>query len=237
MDTKSIKSWSEQDRPREKLLEKGAANLSDAELIAILLSSGNRKMSAVGLAKHILYKYDNELSRIARAGVGELTKFQGVGKAKAISIVAAMELGRRRQPLRQKAYKIRNARDCMQLMEPKIRELPHEEFWVIYVDRGNQVIESKRLSTGGTVGTIVDIKLIMKHAIDILAQGIVLSHNHPSGNHTPSKGDIDHTYKLRDAAKLFDIKLLDHVIISDQGYYSFVDNGLLDEQKGERYIR
>jgi DNA repair protein RadC len=227
MQKKSIKSWAEQDRPREKLLERGPGALTDAELIAILLSSGNRNMSAVDLAKLMLNKYNNELSRFARADVGELSRFQGVGKAKAVSIVAAMELGRRRKELRQKAYKISGSRDCMELMEPIISELAHEEFWVIYLNQANQVIEKKRLSTGGTIGTVVDIKLIMKHAIDILAQGIVLSHNHPSGNITPSKNDIKITYKLRDAAKMFEIRLLDHVIISNNEFYSFVDNGLL----------
>ncbi|MDA3819322.1 MAG: DNA repair protein RadC [Candidatus Delongbacteria bacterium] len=233
MKEKSIKYWAEQDRPREKLLEKGPVALTDAELMAILISSGNRNMSAVDLARHILKYYNNELTRIAKAGVVELTKFQGIGQAKAISIVAAMELGRRRKTRKQKATKIHSPRDCMILMEPEISELPHEEFWVIYLDRGNKVIDKKRISTGGTVGTVVDVKMIMKHAVELLAQGIVLSHNHPSGNNTPSKRDIDITYKLRDAAKLFDIKLLDHVIISHLGYFSFVDDGLLIEQIGE----
>ncbi|MEA3447117.1 MAG: DNA repair protein RadC [Bacteroidota bacterium] len=235
MEQKSIKYWAEQDRPREKLLEKGPGALTDAELMAILISSGNRNMSAVDLAKHILKYYKGELTRIAKAGVGELTKFQGIGQAKAISIVAAMELGRRRKGLKTKAYKISSPYDAVQLMEPRISELPHEEFWVIYVNQANQVIDKKCLSTGGTVGTVVDIKIILKHAVEMLAQGIVLSHNHPSGNTTPSKRDIDITYKLRDAAKLFDIKLLDHIIISNSGYYSFVDHEVLKEQNGEMY--
>ncbi|MGC9330348.1 MAG: RadC family protein [Bacteroidales bacterium] len=233
MAERSIKSMPEQDRPREKLLEKGPLALTDAELMAILINSGNQNMSAVELARHILKNYNNELNRIAKAGVGELTKFPGIGQAKAISIVAAMELGRRRKGLKTKAVKISSPYDAVQLMEPFISELSHEEFWVIYVNQANHVLDTKHLSTGGTVGTVVDIKIILKHAVEMLAQGIVLSHNHPSGNITPSKRDIDITYKLRDAAKLFEIKLIDHVIISNSGYYSFVDHGLLKEQTGE----
>jgi len=226
--SKSIKTWAEQDRPREKLLERGAESLSDSELIAILLASGNAKMSAVELARHILKKYHNKLSKLSRCTADELKQFQGVGDAKAVTLLAALELGRRRKAEKiEKVQTINSSLSAYELLAPMMEDRLNEEFWILYLDRANHVIDKLRLSQGGTTATIMDVKIIIKIALEKLAQGIILSHNHPSGNLKPSRSDILVTEKIQNAAKLFDIKLLDHLIIANNDYFSFNDENML----------
>lgn len=227
--SKSIKTWAEQDRPREKLLEKGSESLSDSELIAILLASGNAKMSAVELARHILKKYKNKLSLLGRCTADELKQFQGVGDAKAVTLLAALELGRRRKAEKsEKAQTISSSMAAYELLAPMMEDRLSEEFWILYLDRANHVIDRLRLSQGGTAATIMDVKIIIKIALEKLAHGIILSHNHPSGNLKPSKADIHVTEKIKEAARLFDIKLLDHLIIANNDYFSFNDENLIN---------
>ncbi|MDA3910331.1 MAG: DNA repair protein RadC [Bacteroidales bacterium] len=228
--SKSIKTWAEQDRPREKLLEKGSESLSDSELIAILLASGNAKMSAVELGRHILKKYNNKLSLLGRCTADELKQFQGVGDAKAVTLLAALELGRRRKAEKsEKVQTISSSMAAYELLAPMMEDRLNEEFWILYLDRANHVIDRLRLSQGGTAATIMDVKIIIKIALEKLAHGIILSHNHPSGNLKPSKADIHVTEKIQEAAKLFDIKLLDHLIIANNDYFSFNDEDLLND--------
>ncbi|PLX07233.1 MAG: hypothetical protein C0596_11995 [Marinilabiliales bacterium] len=225
---KSIKYWAESDRPREKLMKKGTGSLSDSELIAILLSSGNHKQSAVELARDILNTYHNNLNTLGKKSYKELMKFQGVGEAKAISIVAALELGKRRKlqdVVKQK--KISSSSDAFNYFHALLADLPHEEIHILFLNQGNYIIDSIKISQGGTTGTVMDIKLIMKNALDRLAQAIIIAHNHPSGNKTPSKNDIDITNKIKDASTLFDIRVLDHIIVADKEYYSFADEGMI----------
>jgi len=194
----SITQWAEEDRPREKLLIKGKSSLSDAELIGILLGSGTKTLSAVDLAKQILNSVGNDLHTLAKMSVNDLCKFKGIGEAKAISIVSALELGRRRkdsEPVKQP--RITCSDDAYQLLKPELYDLPHEEFWIILLKRNNQVIKKEQISLGGVSGTIVDPKLIFKKALDVLASGIILVHNHPSGNLKPSQADIKLTQKLK----------------------------------------
>jgi DNA repair protein RadC len=226
--SKSIKTWAEQDRPREKLLEKGSETLSDSELIAILLASGNAKMSAVELARHILNKYKNKLSLLGRCTADELKQFQGVGDAKAVTLLAALELGRRRKAEKSENIQtISSSYAAYELLAPMMEDRPNEEFWILYLDRANHVIDRLRLSQGGTAATIMDVKIIIKIALEKLAQGIILSHNHPSGSLKPSKADVEVTEKIQKAAELFDIKLLDHLIIANNDYFSFNDANML----------
>jgi len=227
-DTLNIKSWAEEDRPREKLLIKGKANLSDAELLAILLGSGSREETAVGLAQRILRYVDNNLHDLGKCSLSELMKFKGIGEAKAISIAAAMELGRRRQlsDIKERPQ-IMCSRDSYNVIAPILIDLPHEEFWVILLNRANRVMTRERISTGGVSGTIVDARIIFKKAIEQLASSIVLCHNHPSGNLNPSQADIKITRKLKTAGETLDVAILDHLIVSERGYYSFADEGLL----------
>jgi DNA repair protein RadC len=228
MQNKSIKNWAEQDRPREKLLDKGANTLSDSELLAILLSSGNIKMSAVELARHILNHYDNKLSRLSRCTPDELKQFPGVGDAKAVSIIAALELGRRRKDTdKSTKYTITSSKSAFNLLEPLMSDLTHEEFWVLYLDRANHIIDKVKISQGGTTGTVMDVKIIIKQALDKLTQAIIIAHNHPSGNRKPSNSDIQVTNKIKEAAAFFDINLLDHIIVADNDYFSFADEGIL----------
>lgn len=225
----SIKSWAEEDRPREKLLLKGKSALSDAELIAILLRTGVTGSSALDIAKKILHKVNGNLNELGKLSVGELKKMEkGLGDTKAISIAAALELGRRRQSseIREKPV-IRTSRDSFDYIYPEIADLPHEEFYVLYLNKSNKVITYKHISVGGIAGTVADTKIILKHAIELLATSIIAVHNHPSGNLKPSQADIDLTKKLKEAGKLIDASLLDHLIIGDRNYYSFADSGLL----------
>ncbi len=224
----SIKDWSEDDRPREKLLQKGIQTLSDAELVAILIGSGNKEMSAVDLGKHILLANDNNLNNVAKKSVSDLMKFKGIGQAKAISILSALELGKRRESIEAELQKkISSSQDIFKIMNVKFRDLPYEEFWVIYLNRSNKIIHKEKMSQGGISGTVVDVRLILKKAIEYLASSIILSHNHPSGQLKPSQQDIEITRKLKKASSYLDISILDHVIVADNMYFSFADDGIL----------
>lgn len=224
----TIKAWAEEDRPREKLLNRGKQHLSDAELLAILLGSGSREETAVGLAQRILKGQDNNLNELGKCGLSELTKFKGVGEAKAISIIAAMELSRRRQLADIKERpQIRSSRDAYNLIAPILMDLQHEEFWILLLNRSNRVIGRECISTGGVSGTVVDAKIVFRKALEAVASSIILSHNHPSGNLKPSQADIDLTRKLRRAGEHLDISVLDHLIISERGFYSFADEGMM----------
>lgn len=224
----NIKSWSPEDRPREKLLLKGTSALSDAELVAILIGSGTPKMSAVELSKKILQQGNNNLNELARLSVKDLMKIKGIGEAKAITIVAALELGRRRkdQDPEQKP-KITSSKDAFDLLKGDMMDLPKEEFWVLLVNRANRAIKKKRVSEGGVSGTVADPKIIYKLALEELASGIIVAHNHPSGNLQASTQDLDLTKKLKEAGKFLEIQLLDHIIIANQKYLSFADEGML----------
>ena len=223
-----IKSWAEEDRPREKLLAKGRAALSDAELLAILLGSGTVKLSAVDVAKLMLQGVGNDLNALARESVKQLCRHPGIGEAKAITVVAALELGRRRKEAdAAPRTTITCSRDIYQLIRPNLMDLPHEEFWVILLNRANVVMRKTAISRGGVAGTVADPKMIFKEALEQLASSIILVHNHPSGNRNPSAADIQLTKKLKEAGNFLDLPILDHLIYSDQGYYSFADEGML----------
>ncbi|NJX14802.1 RadC family protein [Tamlana crocina] len=224
----SIKNWSQDDQPREKLLYKGRAALSDAELVAILIGSGNRDESAVALCKRILATVDNNLSQLGKLSIKQLMDFKGIGEAKAITIAAALELGRRRrgeEALQKK--KITSSADVFELMQPIIGELEHEEFWIVYLNNSNKVIQKNQLSKGGMTGTLVDVRLVMKNALEVGATGLILAHNHPSGTLNPSVADKEITHKLKLAAQSLDIKVLDHLIVTEKAYFSFADEGIL----------
>ncbi|WP_372918065.1 DNA repair protein RadC [Salegentibacter sp.] len=224
----SIKNWAEDDRPREKLLQKGKLSLSDAELIAILIGSGSPNESAVQLSKRILASGKNNLSELGKLSVQQLCDFKGVGPAKAVSIIAALELGRRRrieEALERK--KITSSASVFELMQPVIGELPHEEFWIIYLNNSNKVIEQLQLSKGGITGTLVDVRLTLKKALELAATSLILVHNHPSGTLLASEPDKQLTQKLKTAAQSLDIKVLDHVIVTENSYFSFADEGVL----------
>jgi len=223
-----ISSLAEEDRPREKLLLKGKASLSEAELIAILIGSGTRSLSAVDLSKHILASVNNDLAQLARLSVTELQRFKGIGEAKAISIVSALELGRRRKLAEpQKRAKITSSSDVYELMKPELSDASVEHFYVIMLNSANQVIRKQVISQGGTTATIADPKLIFKYALDHMANSIILVHNHPSGNKKPSDADIRLTKKLVEAGKNLDLSVLDHVIFTDVGYFSFADESMI----------
>lgn len=224
----TIQSWAEEDRPREKLMLKGKAALSEAELIAILINSGTVDLTAVDVAKIILKSVDNNLNELARLSIKDLSKFRGIGEAKAISIIAALELGRRRKeqdrPIR---AKVTCSRDAYNEMIPHLSDKPHEEFWILLMNRANEILRPVHISTGGVSGTVADPKLIFKQAIEHLASSMILFHNHPSGNLTPSQADKDLTKKLKDSGRLLDIPVLDHLIFTDKAYFSFADEGVL----------
>ncbi len=223
-----IKSWAEEDRPREKLLAKGRAALSDAELIAILLGSGTVRLSAVDVAKLMLQGVGNDLNELARQSVKQLCRHPGIGEAKAIAVVAALELGRRRKEADAPARAtITCSRDIYHLMRPNLLDLPYEEFWVILLNRANAVMRKVAISQGGVAGTVADPKMIFKEALEQLASSIILVHNHPSGNRQPSAADLALTKKLRQAGDFLDLPVLDHLIYTDRGYYSFADEGTL----------
>jgi len=226
--TFSIKSWAEEDRPREKLLQKGKKSLSDAELIAILIGSGSREETAVALSKRILNSVENNLNDLGKCTVSELMKFKGIGEAKAITIAAALELGRRRQLSDIKDRpQIKSSKDAYDVIAPILLDLPHEEFWILLLNRANRVMHRVCISKGGVAGTVVDSKIIFLRAIEHLASSIILCHNHPSGNLRPSQADLDITRKLKSAGQTLDISVLDHLIVSENGYYSFADKGVL----------
>jgi len=222
-----IRSWAEEDRPREKLLQKGSHVLSDAELIAILIGSGVPGESAVDVAKAILKSVDNNLNELGKLSVRDLKKFKGIGEAKAISIVAALELAKRRRVAEVKEKeKIAGSKDVYEYFH-HLADLRSEEFWVMYLNRANKIISAQKISQGGITGTVADTRLIFKNALDHFACSIVLCHNHPSGNLAPSNEDKSLTQKIKQAGQLLDISVLDHLIISDTGYYSFADEGIL----------
>ncbi len=223
----SIKQWAEDDKPREKLMGKGKAALSDAELIAILIGSGSRNESAVQLSKRILASVDNNLNAIGKLSLKQLMEFKGIGEAKAITIIAALELGRRRRAQETiELKKITSSKDVFELMQPVIGELPHEEFWILYLNNSNKVIYKAQLSKGGITGTVVDIRLVFKIALEQNATSIILTHNHPSGKLLASEADIQITKKLKLAGQQMDIAILDHIIITETGFYSFQDEGI-----------
>jgi DNA repair protein RadC len=224
----SIKQWAEDDRPREKLMLKGKAALSDAELIAILISSGNDEESAVALSMRILEGVQNNLLELSKQNVNDLKKYRGIGEAKALSIIAAMELGRRRQ--RSTALEkpvIKHSQQAYDYIQASLSDLAHEEFVVLYLTKGLKVISHETLSRGGQAGTVADIRIILKSALEKLASYIIVAHNHPSGNLKPSLQDIDMTKKLKAACNTMEIVLYDHLIIGENDYYSFSDQGML----------
>lgn len=224
----TIKNWAEDDRPREKLLLKGKNALSDAELLAILLGSGNVNETAVDLAKKILGDVKENLIELSKLGVRELEQFKGIGKAKAVVIIAAMELGKRRnEAVVITKEKIGNSKDAFEIFHSTIGDQPYEEFWIILLNKANKVIQKCSISEGGISGTVVDPKKIFKIVLDHHASSIILGHNHPSGNVQPSEADHKITSKLKDAGMMLDVAVLDHLIIGDDKYYSFADEGVL----------
>lgn len=223
-----IKSWAEDDRPREKLLLKGKEALSDAELIAILLGSGSRNESAVDLSKRVLNSIENNLNALGKLTVVDLQKFKGIGEAKAISIITALELGRRRRLEEAlEVSEIKSSKNVFEIMQPLIGELQHEEFWIIYLNNSNKVLQKEQLSKGGLAGTLVDVRLVFKKGLDLFATAIILCHNHPSGKLQPSIADKSITAKLKLAGETLDIKVLDHLIITENTYFSFADENIL----------
>ena len=224
----SIKDWAPEDRPREKLLTKGTKSLSDAELLAILVRTGQKNESAVEIARKILVLVQNNLNELGKLSVKDMQKVKGIGEAKAITLIAALELGRRRKLSEiQQKQKISGSRDAFEYVQSFMEDLSYEEFWVLYLNRSHRVIDQVKISQGGVSGTVIDVRIIMKHAIEKLASSIILSHNHPSGNLEPSGADINITKKIRQAAEFHDIKVLDHIIIGEQNYYSFADERIL----------
>lgn len=224
----TIKQWSEEDRPREKLKKQGRQSLSDAELLAILIGSGTPTEDALIIAQKLLLSVDSDLSKLSKQSIPELMKQNGIGEAKALIISACMELGQRRKDMvKPEKLKIQSSANIHNLMSEHFADLAHEEFWVIFLNRGNFIIDKKCMSKGGISGTVVDIRIILKQAIESLASSIILCHNHPSGNLKPSNEDILLTKKCKEAALLMDIKLLDHLIFHENKYYSFCDEGML----------
>lgn len=224
----NIKSWAEEDRPREKLLLKGKNALSDAELIAILIGSGNRNETAVEVSKRILSCVNNDLNQLAKLSLTDLMQFKGIGEAKAISIAAALELGRRRkESITEKNTTITSSKIAYEIISDVLSDLPHEEFWVLYLNRKNEVIKKENISKGGVTGTVADGKIIFKTAINNLASAIILCHNHPSGNLKPSNEDIKLTKKLKEIGLLMDTPVIDHIIVGNNNYFSFADENLL----------
>lgn len=225
----NIKDWAEEDRPREKMLLKGASSLSDAELLGILIGSGNKNETAVELAQRILHSVSNNLNALGKLEIKDLIKnFNGIGEAKAITIIAALELGKRRklsdaiiQP------QIKSSEDVYQIFHPVLGDLRHEEVWLLLLNKANKVLKKFQVSKGGIAGTVVDIRMVMKEALDSLASGIILCHNHPSGNVSPSDDDNTLTSRLSDACRVMGVNLLDHVIIGDYSYYSYRDANCL----------
>lgn len=225
---KPITTWNDEDKPREKLLAKGKSNLSDAELLAILIGSGTPKVTAVELCSQILDYVNNDLSQLGKLAVKDLMKFKGIGEAKAISIVAAMELGRRRQAENlSTTNKIKHSSDIYKLFIAQLSDLIYEEFWVLFLNNSNTIIGKEKLSTGGMEGTVVDVRMLFKYALERLASSVVLIHNHPSGSMRASQADIKITKQIKEAGQLLNIKLIDHIIVSYNGYYSFADNAML----------
>ncbi|AWG21362.1 hypothetical protein FFWV33_07395 [Flavobacterium faecale] len=222
-----ITHWSEDDKPREKLMLKGKAALSDAELIAILIGSGSRNESAVELSKRILNSVGGNLNALGKMSLSQLTEFKGIGEAKAISIMAASELGRRRRAEDAvELTKVTSSKLVFEIMQPIIGELPHEEFWILYLNNSNKIISKRQLSIGGITGTLVDVRLVFKNALELGAVSLILCHNHPSGTLVPSEADKNITRKLKAAGDSLEVKVLDHLIVTENNYFSFVDEGI-----------
>ncbi len=224
-----IKEWAEEDRPREKMLLKGSQSLSDAELLAILIGSGNTNETAVQLAQRILSDSSNNLNELGKRTIQDLmAQFKGIGQAKAITILAALELGKRRSAsdILQRPS-ITSSRDAFLLLHPLLSDLPHEELWVLFLSRSNKVIRQVKISQGGVSETAADLRIILKAAVLDLASGVILAHNHPSGNRRPSKSDDLLTQRLKQSAQLLEISLLDHLILADNSYFSYADEGQL----------
>ncbi len=228
MDKMTIKSWALDDRPREKLVAKGKTALSDAELIAILIGSGNREESAVALSKRILQSVRGNINDLAKLSVEKLMEFKGIGEAKAISIITALELGKRRQlETALEKPKITSSKAVFNVMQPIIGDLEHEEFWVLFLNNSNKVLAKTQVSKGGLTATIVDVRLLFKRALELACVGLIVCHNHPSGKLQPSNADQQITQKIKEAGVTLDIKLLDHLIITQKAYFSFADEGVL----------
>ena len=224
----SIKAWAEDDRPREKFILKGRHVLSDAELLAIQLGSGSRNESALGLAKRILSSVSGSYNKLAKLTVEQLMEFKGIGEAKAINILSALEIGRRRKTeTKEELLVIRQSKTIYESFHNLLSDVDHEEFWCMFLNTSNGVIKKEIISKGGMASTIVDIRVIMKRALLLSATGIVLIHNHPSDNTKPSQNDINITKNIKEGAKLLNISLLDHVIVGDTNYFSFADEGIL----------
>lgn len=224
----SIKQWAVEDRPREKLQLKGVQALSDAELCAILIGTGTKTESALDIAKRVMNAAQNDLHALAQFSLQDFLKIKGIGPAKAIALMAAFEIGRRRTVgEKQAATKISSSADVFTCMFPLLTDLPHEEFWVLYLRRNNTIVASEKVSMGGVSGTVIDVRIIAKRAIELLASGMILCHNHPSGNTQPSDADISITKKMKQTALLFDCSVLDHIIIAQQSYFSFADEGIM----------
>ena len=227
--SRALTTWAVEERPREKVMANGIQYLSNAELLAILLGSGTQHMTAVELARQILKDAGNNLQELGRKGVGELVRIKGVGPAKATSILAAMELGRRRAGVQHsEKVAVKSSETVYKLFHPLMGDLEHEEFWLLMLNRANRVLGKYKVSQGGLSGTVIDTRIILKKALDNLASSIIVCHNHPSGNKQPSDADVKITRKLKKAAEMLEIKLLDHVIIADKSYFSFADEGLIN---------
>lgn len=220
-----ITDWAEEDRPREKMMLKGVSALSDAELLAILIGSGNKNETAVELSQRILHSTNNNLNSLGKLTINDLVRnFNGIGEAKAITIIAALELGKRRKAGdKEKQLQVLSSVDIFEIFQPMLGDLQHEEGWALLMNRSNKIIKKIQVSKGGITGTVIDIRLIIKEAIESLATNIILVHNHPSGNAHPSRDDDQITRKLKEACNLLDIVLMDHIIICDRSYYSYKD--------------
>jgi len=224
-----IKHWNEDDRPREKMLLKGVESLSNAELLAILINNGTREKSAVDVCKDLMAGVNNDLQRLGRMSVQEIIKLgtKGIGEAKAVTIAAALELGVRRNAEESRKHVVTHSSDVANYLRAKLQHKKHEVFVAVYLNRANKIKHHEVISTGGITGTVADPKLILKKALEHDATAIILCHNHPSGNLRPSKADQELTHKIKEAAKYFEMNVLDHIIVSDEGYYSFADEGML----------
>lgn len=224
----TIKTWALDDRPREKLISKGITTLSDAELIAILIGSGNRQESAVALSKRILQSVNGNLHELAKLSLEKLIQFNGIGEAKAITIITALEVGKRRQlEIALERPKIGCSKEGFNLMQPVIGDLEHEEFWVLFLNNSHKVLAKHQISKGGLTATVVDVRVLLKKALELNSVGIIVCHNHPSGKLSPSNSDLQLTQKIKEAGSTLDIKLVDHLIITEKAYFSFADEGIL----------
>lgn len=227
-ETIAVKEWANDDLPREKMIHKNQAALSDTELLAILINTGTPKESVMDLSKRMLHSVQNDLVILSRLNVKDLMKFSGIGKAKASMIAAALELGRRRRDAEASSRGlISTSRDAFEFLATSLADLPHEEFWIILLNRANKILGKYLISTGGLTGTVADQRIIFKKALECSSCGIILAHNHPSGSLKPSRADIELTRRMRDAGRIMDIPVLDHLIVAESDYYSFADNDML----------